>query len=89
MMRQFTVLPPPLITDIQRTNDDIQIEFQVTPNWFNQLESIDDLATGSWIPMTNEVPITNTTVIVTDPGAAASVPQRYYRISLTPEPATQ
>ena len=47
-----------------------------------RVEFRDDLAAGSWHPLTNGLPGTGSAIELTDP--AAATPQRFYRIALEP-----
>jgi spore coat protein A len=83
MMRQFQVVPPPRITAIQLSGPNVQVSFSTTSNRLHFVERRDDLLTGSWSMLTNNIAGDGGIKTVTDPGAAA-LPKRYYRVGLHP-----
>ena len=71
------------ITAVTRTNDDMQIDFATGTNRLYRLDRTDDIATGSWTTMTNNLTGNGGIMSITDP-AAADLPQRFYRLRLNP-----
>jgi spore coat protein A len=83
MMRQFEVVLPPMFTGIERLGNDVQLQFRTTTNRLHQVQRRDDLLSGSWANLTNNILGSGGNAIVTDPGAATQ-PMRFYRIGLAP-----
>jgi hypothetical protein len=83
MMRQFEVVLPPLITGLHPISSNIVLNFRPTTGYLHFVERKNDLSTGVWTLVTNNVSALSTNVSITDPGAA-SWPRRFYRIGLIP-----
>lgn len=71
------------ITAVTRVGDDLHISLATATNRLYRLDRRDDLLTGSWTTVTNNLPGTGGIVTVTDPGVAG-LPQRFYRVELNP-----
>ncbi len=71
------------ITAVTRAGSDLHISLATATNRLYRLDRRDDLATGSWTTVTNNLPGTGSIITVTDP-AAAGLPQRFYRVELNP-----
>jgi hypothetical protein len=71
------------ITALTVVENDAQISFDTTSNRLYRVEYRDDLMTGTWLTLTNQVPGTGGVVSVIDPGAAG-LPKRFYRLGLMP-----
>jgi spore coat protein A len=83
MMRQFEVVLPPLITGLHTSGSNVVLSFRPTTSYIHFVERKNELSTGIWTLITNNVPALGTNVSVTDPGAA-SQSWRFYRVGLTP-----
>lgn len=59
------------------------ISFSTASNKFYRVEHCDDLATGEWLPLTNNIPGTGSLLEIQDPTATIA-PQRFYRARLLP-----
>ena len=71
------------ITAVTRAGNDLHISLATATNRLYRLDRRDDLASGSWTTVTNNLPGTGGIVTITDP-AAAGQPQRFYRVELNP-----
>ena len=71
------------ITAVTRTNGDMQIDFATGTNRLYRLDCTDDIATGLWTNITNNLLGNGGIMSITDP-AAAGLPQRFYRLRLNP-----
>jgi spore coat protein A len=83
MMRQFEVVPPPLITNLRLAGSNVLLDFRPVPNRFHFVQRRDDLFTSSWTSFTNNILGAGTNATVSDPSGIAR-PKRFYRIGLTP-----
>jgi FtsP/CotA-like multicopper oxidase with cupredoxin domain len=83
MMRQFEVVLPPLITGIYLYGSNVVLNFRPAPNHLHFVQYRNDLITGTWSLLTNNVPALETNVSIVDEGAAIQG-QRFYRIGLMP-----
>ena len=76
------LLTAPVITSLQLAGADVRIRFTTLTNKLYGVDYRNDLATGSWTSLTNNVTGTGGIITITDPGAA-SRSRRFYRIRLT------
>jgi hypothetical protein len=76
------LLTAPVITSLQLAGADVRIRFTTLTNKLYGVDYRNDLATGSWASLTNNVTGTGGIITITDPGAA-SRSRRFYRIRLT------
>ena len=83
MMRQFEVIPPPEFTSINRAGDDIVLGFNTITNLTHAVSRRDDYLTSMWTTLFSNLTGTGSGMFVTNTGAATQ-PQRYYRLELTP-----
>jgi spore coat protein A len=83
MMRQFQVVPPPLLTGIYKVGTNMHVTFRPASNWLHFVQRRDDVATGAWTSFTNNIPGTGASATISDPGAATR-PRRFYRVGATP-----
>jgi FtsP/CotA-like multicopper oxidase with cupredoxin domain len=83
MMRQFQVLPPPVVTSIQLLGSNVSLTFTTTSNRFHALERTTNLLSGSWNTITNNILGDGSSMTIGDTQAADSS-QQFYRIRLAP-----
>jgi spore coat protein A len=83
MMRQFEVVPPPLMTAAQISGTNVQVTFRTTTNRLHFVQRRDNVATGAWFDFTNNIPGTGTNATVIDSGGATQS-NRFYRVGLSP-----
>jgi len=83
MMRQFEVVLPPLITDLQLLGSNVALGFRTVPNRLHFVQRRDDLFTGSWASFTSNIPGVGTNTTVIDSGGASRT-KRFYRVGLLP-----
>jgi len=80
----YVILPiKPQVTGASFVASDFQLQFITASNQFYLVEMTDSLETPSWTTLTNNVPGTGGTVLVTDPNAA-SQSNRFYRLRQLP-----
>jgi len=77
-------LATPRINGIQRSNQNIQLNFTTLPLANYRVQWTSNLPAGVWNTLTNNVPGTNGNVQVADPGATTNVPARFYRVKTPP-----
>jgi Multicopper oxidase len=83
MMRQFEVIPPPEFTSINRAGNDVVLGFNTITNLTHAVSRRDDYLTSMWTTLFSNLTGTGSGMFVTNTGAATQ-PQRYYRLELTP-----
>lgn len=83
MMRQFEVVAPPSITGLRRSGSDLVLDFVPASHHYHAVERNLDFANPLWTPWLTNVWGTNSSISLTNPGAA-SLPQQYYRIRVEP-----
>jgi len=76
-------LATPRIVGIQSSNQNIQLDFTSLPLALYRIQWASNLPAPVWNTLTNNVPGTNGTLRITDPGAITSAASRFYRV-LTP-----
>ena len=76
-------LATPNITSIQRSGNDVQLNFSSLPLALYNVQWSSNIASTVWNTLTNNVPGTGTNVQVSDP-ATATAPARFYRIQTPP-----
>jgi hypothetical protein len=72
------------VAGVQIVGSDAQIGLITGSNRFYRVDYTTNLVTAIWTTLTNNIPGTNGIVTVTDPGAAANQPARYYRATVLP-----
>jgi spore coat protein A len=83
MMRQFQVVPPPIITSVNVSNANFVLDFLSTTGRLHEVERRDDFQTGGWSVIASNILGNGATMSFTDTNGAAS-PQHFYRILLQP-----
>ncbi len=76
---EITAVPIPKITSLGIIGPDVKISFTTTNNISYTVEYNNDLVTGNWNTLTNDIAGTGGIVNITDSGAA-SLPRRFYRV---------
>jgi uncharacterized repeat protein (TIGR01451 family) len=71
------------ITETQQIGDDFVINFDTVSGKNYKIEYTDDIVSGIWNTVTNNVAGTGGTVSITDSGAAL-LPHRFYRVQVVP-----
>ena len=71
------------ITGFQPVGADMQISFTTGSNKVYRVESRDELTSGSWTTLTNDIVGSGAIMTATDAGAA-TLPKRFYRLRLVP-----
>ena len=84
MMRQFTVVAPPRFAGIGIDGEDVRMELLTVPTWLHRVQWSSNLILPSWLSLTNFTAGTAGVETVLDPGAATGVPQRFYRLNISP-----
>ena len=80
----YIILPIlPKITSIKVAGTNVTLSFSTVSNQFYVVESRDDLATGGWATVTNNVPGSGTLVAITN-HVPAALEQRFYRVRQLP-----
>jgi hypothetical protein len=80
----YVILPIlPRFTAINVAGTNVALKFSTVSNQFYIVESRDDLATGSWATVTNNVPGSGGIVAVTNE-VPVNLPQRFYRVRQLP-----
>jgi phospholipase/lecithinase/hemolysin len=80
----YVILPIlPGFTAINVAGTNVALKFSTVSNQFYIVESRDDLATGSWATVTNNVPGSGGIVAVTNE-VPVNLPQRFYRVRQLP-----
>ena len=80
----YIVLPIlPKFTGIAWADTNILLNFSTVSNQFYIVEDRDDLSSGSWIPLTNNIAGTGGAVLVSD-SPPANLPARFYRVRQLP-----
>jgi chitinase len=77
-------LNTPRITALEVSGQDIRLTFTSLPLGLYRAQWTSNLLNGPWMTLTNNVPGTNGSVQVFDPGAALSQAQRFYRVQTPP-----
>lgn len=77
-------LATPRIVGIQRSHQNLQLDFTSLPLAFYRIQWTSNFSAGDWPTLTNNVPGTNGTLRVTDPGAITNAPARFYRVQTPP-----
>ncbi|HTS19379.1 MAG TPA: hypothetical protein VMP11_17515 [Verrucomicrobiae bacterium] len=72
------------IKSVQIVGSDVQIGVITGSNRLYEVDYTTNLVNAVWTALTNNVPGSGGVVVVTDPGAAANQPARYYRASVLP-----
>jgi len=83
MMRQFQVVPPPLITSVNISNSNFVLDFLSTTGRLHEVERRDDLQAGDWSAIASNILGDGATLSFTDTNGAVA-PQHFYRIRLQP-----
>jgi FtsP/CotA-like multicopper oxidase with cupredoxin domain len=83
MMRQFEVVPLPMITGLYVNGSNVVINFRPTTNHVHFVQYRNQLDTGTWSTFAGNLPGGGTNVTVVDEGAATRQ-QRFYRIGVRP-----
>jgi hypothetical protein len=83
MMRQFQVVAPPEFTSIRVAGTNVVLQFLSATNLYHNLDGRDDVATGPWIIVTNNILGTGGPITVTNTGVGR-LPKRFYRIGARP-----
>src|ERR1035437_4915120 len=76
---EITAVPISQITSLVIAGPDVKISFTTTNGVSYTVEYENDLVTGSWSTLTNNIPGTGGIITITDPRAVA-LPQRYYKV---------
>ncbi len=82
MMRQFQVLPPPVLTSIQWQASNVSLTFTTTSNRLHAVERSDTLLSNSWSTLTSGIPSGSGTATVTDTDSTNLT--QFYRVRLLP-----
>ena len=77
-------LATPGTTAIRRSGPDVELSFPALPLGSYRVLYRTNLALGSWLTLSNNVPGTDGVVQVLDPGAAAGDSARFYRVQTPP-----
>jgi chitinase len=77
-------LATPRIVGIQSSNQNIQLDFTSLPLALYRVQWTSNFPTVAWNTLTSNVPGTNGTLRITDPGAITTAPERYYRVQTPP-----
>jgi thrombospondin type 3 repeat protein len=79
------ITPPPFaFTSIQRSNNNIVLNWTTVPGWTNQLQASPIASSNGFINLGPQMFITTTATNYTDIGGATNKPARFYRIRLVP-----
>jgi hypothetical protein len=83
MMRQFEVLPPPVLTSIQLLGSNVRLTLTTTSNRLHAVERATNLESAIWNTFTNNIPGDGSSTTITDTPSIGS-PQLFYRVRLAP-----
>jgi chitinase len=77
-------LATPRIVSVQSSKQDLQLDFTSLPLALYRVQWTSNFPAGDWNTLTNNVPGTNGTLRIIDPGALTNAPARYYRVQTPP-----
>lgn len=77
-------LATPRIVNVQSTNQDLQLDFTSLPLARYRIQWTSNFPASAWQTLTSNVPGTNGTLHITDPGAITGAPARFYRVQTPP-----
>ena len=77
-------LATPRIVSVQSSNQDLQLDFTSLPLALYRIQWTSNFPAPAWQTLTSNVPGTNGTLRITDPGAITNAPARFYRVQTPP-----
>jgi Viral BACON domain len=79
-----TSVPPPVLQSVNVAGDDINFSWLTQSGLVYQVQSSTNLVTGDWINLGDLITASGNSLTVTDTNAIITVPQRFYRLQMSP-----